>query len=629
MAAKWDKYLVYFLLLVFFIASIVVILKTQNSYGGGDHFAHFKLAYWGWKYPDMLFSHWGKPVFTILISPFAQFGINGARLYNVIAGILTAFFCWKTAKLLKFHNSWFVLFLVLFTPIYFVLMFTSLTEVTFSFFLVMAIFLFFNKKYIWSAIVLGFLPMIRTEGIIIIPLFIAAWSFKRKFLVIPFLCTGFFIVSLFGWPYYDSFWWLVTEMPYTGSAKDIYGSGRLFHFLEYNHKILGSVIGILFLVGIVITFYKWVKNDRFKVDDRFYFMMLVTGSFVVFFAAHSVAWWKGLGNSLGLIRVIGSVTPLAALTAMAGISALFENRNKRLNQILTAALLIVIAYIVFTGTKSHQYGFRISRPQKILSEAVDYIQHNKLNVHKIYYFSSYIAFKLNLDPRDNQKGQQNLPRNKDFLNTVPDSSIIIWDAHFGPNEGRMPIERLMEKDELHVLKIFKPEQNFKVLGGHDYQVVIFQKDISQKPKIRQVFKDFESGYKNTIDESIKGKKSIILEKSDTYLTLLDVVYQEISDTISSTGFNISMAYNYAPETKLKDLLLVCTLESPDDVISFKTKDLWAGYNKSNIWIDSTFYFNVPEPNSLNNRIKIYLWNKGSTEIYLDDVVISIITNIQD
>lgn len=60
-----DKLLVGTILSGLMIIFTVVIFKTENSFGGADNYSHFKLAYWGWKYPDMLFDHWGKPLFTI------------------------------------------------------------------------------------------------------------------------------------------------------------------------------------------------------------------------------------------------------------------------------------------------------------------------------------------------------------------------------------------------------------------------------------------------------------------------------------------------------------------------------------------------------------------------------------
>ena len=470
-----DKLLVGTILSGLMIIFTVVIFKTENSFGGADNYSHFKLAYWGWKYPDMLFDHWGKPLFTILISPFAQFGFNGARIYNMLMGLLTAFFTWKIARYFHFHQPWIVVFLVVFMPVYFILMFTSLTEVTFSFFITLAILLFFKKRYIWSAVVFSLLPLARTEGVVLMPLFILAFVFKRKYSTLPFLLTGFLVFSLAGWPFHNSFWWLITDMPYSGSANDIYGRGPLFHFVHQSPNIFGLLPGIFFILGILVMTYKWIKKDHFKTDDIFYFLLLVTGSFFVFFAAHSYAWWKGVGNSLGLIRVIGSVAPLAALTAMAGVSVLIGIKKKHWVAVIYVALAIAFGFFINDTVQRDKRYFQVSRPQQLMTNVAGYMKENGLDQYKIIYYDPYLAFKLYLDPRDASKSKKRLPVRENFLSSEPDSSIIVWDAHFGPNEGRMPLERLEKQPDLKKLKVFKPEKPFKVLGGYEYQVVIFQK----------------------------------------------------------------------------------------------------------------------------------------------------------
>lgn len=259
-----NNYIIYFILVLGFIAGLIVIFLTQNSYGGGDNFAHYKFAHWGWKYHHLLFDHWGKPVFTIFISPFAQFGINGARIYNLLMGFSTALIVWKLAIHFKFKYSALILLLVIFTPIYFILMFTTLTEVSFSFFLALAVLLFFKKKYLFSAIAVSFLPIVRTEGIVLFPLFVMAFSLKKKYLSIPFLLTGFFVITLCGLPFNDDFWWLITKMPYSGDAKDIYGSGSLFRFINDTRGILGYPIWILFVMGLLVSLIRWGKIDKYK-----------------------------------------------------------------------------------------------------------------------------------------------------------------------------------------------------------------------------------------------------------------------------------------------------------------------------------------------------------------------------
>ena len=180
MKVQNKKFTIYAFLALSFFFFFILILTTQNSFGGGDSIQHYSMAHWGWKYPKLLFDHWGKPIFTILISPFAQIGINGARIYNLLLGFGTAIVIWQIAQILKFKNSTISIFFVLFTPIYFILIFTPLTEVSFSFFLALSILVFFKKKYYLSAIILSFLPLIRTEGIVLLPLFILAYFFRKK-----------------------------------------------------------------------------------------------------------------------------------------------------------------------------------------------------------------------------------------------------------------------------------------------------------------------------------------------------------------------------------------------------------------------------------------------------------------
>ena len=52
---------------------------------------------------------------------------------------------------------------------------------------------------------------------------------------------------------------------------------------------------------------------------------------------------------------------------------------------------------------------------------------------------------------------------------------MIWDAHFSPNEGRLPIESLMDNPGFRLVKVFRPKTPFKVLGGYEYEIYLFQR----------------------------------------------------------------------------------------------------------------------------------------------------------
>ena len=172
--------------------------------------------------------------------------------------------------------------------------------------------------------------------------------------------------------------------------------------------------------------------------------------------------------------------------------------------------------------------------------------------------------------------------------------------------------------------LIKPEKNFKVLGGHDYQVVIFQKDLSLKPKLRKVYLDFEHSSQGTEERVFAGKKSFKLESQKSYKTLLDAIYQEISDTLCRTQIQVDFAVYHPEKLVANKMLLVCSLELDGDVHFYETRDLFTQGSMNNHWIEGSFSFELPIPKTLNDRIKIYIWNKDSRVVYLDEVRIDLL-----
>ncbi len=471
---KKEKAFVWYFVAVFFIVAVFVILKTENSFGGGDTFSHYKIAHWAWKHPHLLLDHWGKPVFTLLISPWAQLGMKGARLYNVVMGLFTAVLIWKLSSRFPIKNRWLGPVLVVFVPIYFISMFTSLTEVTFGFFLVLALVLFFRDKLIWSAVVLSFLPFVRTEGVVLFALFITAYVVRKHYLAIFFLLTGFLVYSLAGFFYYHDFWWILNQNPYSGGAAAIYGQGSLFHFVLRMPEILGYPMIILFLAGLVVMLVRWIKTDRLKPGTTFYFLLLVPGSFLLYLAAHSFVWWQGMGNSLGLIRVMAAVSPVASLTALVGLDEILRRMPKRPASVKIALISGFMMWVFVVGINTYPMNFHLSPTEKLLSSAADFLHKKQLDRHKVFYFDPYLAYRLGVDPYSDKISQW-YPKGDNPVAQLPYDAVVVWDAHFGPNEGGAPLGMLLNNDVLKLLKVFRPQYPFKVLGGYDYAVYVFQK----------------------------------------------------------------------------------------------------------------------------------------------------------
>ncbi|MEZ4999795.1 MAG: hypothetical protein R2727_03700, partial [Bacteroidales bacterium] len=95
--------------MVIVTASFAIL--SPGSFGGEDNISHFKIARYAFRYPSLFIDQWGKPVFTILASPFAQFGFNGIRIFNVLMSALTCWFGFLTIRKFNYSAAWSVVVL--------------------------------------------------------------------------------------------------------------------------------------------------------------------------------------------------------------------------------------------------------------------------------------------------------------------------------------------------------------------------------------------------------------------------------------------------------------------------------------------------------------------------------------
>jgi len=456
-----------------FLFILILMLLSDGFSGGGDSIAHYRISHFAFKYPHLFLDHWGKPVFTFLSSPFSQIGFNGIRLYNIIAGLFTAYITYLTAKSLKKDNSLLIIFFVLFAPIYFELFFSGLTEITFSLVLILSVFYSLKRKYTLSAIILSFLPFVRSEGFLILIIFLFAFILLKKYKSIPFLLSGFFLLSLAGWSYYHDFFWLINKMPYNG-ASEIYGHGELFHFVKSLPHIMGYPILILFILGVIALILQLRKSK--KIEDlswqEFLFVLL---PFLAYFSAHTFVWWRGLGSSLGLLRVMAGVLPLAAIISLDGYNMIYQSLRRfiYMKYILPTLIILIVIYIPFTWQK---YPMKLGDQEKTLASAAGWVKETPFFKNKIFYYDLFFQFKLGIDPYDTDRCFERVPERNNPEKGIMPGSLVQWDAHYGPNEGGMPLERLLNNENFTLLNKFEPEYPLVVLGDNNYAVYIFKRN---------------------------------------------------------------------------------------------------------------------------------------------------------
>jgi hypothetical protein len=492
-----DK-LVFTGIVLYFIICVIVSFTQDGTVDSGDSIMHFLFSKYSFIHPSFFFHHWAKPLFVLLSSPFSQFGFTGIKIFNCILVSLTLIFTYLTSKKITNKNSFLSVMLLCFAPLYFVITFSGLTEPLFAFFLVFSLYLLISEKEISSSILISFLPFVRSEGLILLGIYAFYLIVTRKFRRLPFLATGHVFYSIIWYFYYHNLFWVFTEIPYA-KLSSTYGSGHLLHFVKQLAYVIGMPIYLLLVFGIVymiITFFhRPFRNSEYHYKEKF---LLVYGGFFAFLVAHSLFWYFGIFNSMGLKRVLICVIPFISLISLDGynfITRILIKNILNLGRFAKAKMVrfgntergnpsvdgfplskyktfsritgsLLIAYIVvfpFTGNPAAikwKKEFSLNDDQILIKEMAKYIKTN-YSCPTYYYYPPYISVELGIDHFDSNKRRE-LPELFEEKE-IPKNTLIIWDEWFAVVENGISLEKLQNDGRFEEIKDFELNKSKFVL----------------------------------------------------------------------------------------------------------------------------------------------------------------------
>lgn len=427
------------LLLAHLILGSLTILSFNGTGDSGDSIYHFLYAKYAFSQPELFFDHWAKPLYVLLFSPFAQFGFVGVKILNLIFVNLTLFFTYKLSKQWFGKMTFLPVVLLLFCPLYFVLTFSGLTEPLFAFLLILSIYLH-QKNYLKPAlIILSFLPFVRSEGLLFILFFIVWEICKKNWISIFYLSVGTVFYSLAGYFVYQDFLWVFNKIPYATSSS-IYGSGPFFHFFEQLLYVVGIPFFILIWIGLITISYSFFTKKIAL--STYYFLVLSAGMFII---AHSLFWFLGIFNSMGLNRVLICIVPLLAIIASEGLNQVYQ-AIKRVNILFSKIILVIIILTIvlfpFSRNKAainFEYELSLNTDQILAQKVSDYIDNNEIEFSKIYAAHPYIFMELNVNCFDRTQFEFISPSSP---KTIKEGELIIWENWFSV------IEQNTQKTEL-------------------------------------------------------------------------------------------------------------------------------------------------------------------------------------
>jgi hypothetical protein len=401
---------------------------------------HFFISEASWSKPSLFLDHWGKPLFTLLSSPFSQFGYSGIIGFNILVFVFTVLVGWRILRNFNCHWSWSLAFpfLLLASNQYNITVLNGLTEPLFSLFLVSGMLFLQEKKWLLTALVIGCLPFLRSEGQLPFVLILAVLLVRKEFKYIALLFVPFIIYALVGEVSLGDPFWYFTRSPYH-LANNIYGSGSYFHYLINWRQYFGWSGLVLLALGI--TSFLILLKLRKTYLLRWDIIVLAAGSFLGIIALHSYFWGSGKNGSLGLLRIATQGLPGFLLLLIYLIEQVRVNK-----QLLSSWWKIIPASLIILAIINLSYPTTPVIDEDLI-QATQFVQKNKQGHQRLFFYHPLIGFSLKSNPFLKDKAHYQLGSKS--LQGLPYGffkygDFLLWDSHFGKVEEVNPLPYLFD-----------------------------------------------------------------------------------------------------------------------------------------------------------------------------------------
>jgi len=443
------------LLLLAFVQLFLVWSINKSTFDTGDSIMHYLFAHYAFHHPENYLDHWAKPLFTLLSSPFAYFGWEGMRVFNLLVTLFTAIVTILICRKLEINV---LLTTIIFLSAPYTLLITSsgLTEPLFALFLVIAFYLQISKQPNLAAFVVSLLPFLRSEGQIILICWLIYSIYFKEYKSVLFLFSGFIIYAIIGYflVYHDLLWYF-HQNPYNVD-KFKYGHGNWGHFLMNLIEVIGVYAYVIIFPAIIGIIYFSFRNATilFTVKNRE--IILLFSCLISFILFHEYAWATGSFGSFGLLRVLVCVLPLLCIAIGIGIKFFplrFQNKSNKIIIILISILIMITPWI---GTK-----YSIRKEKHLQNSPKDIALQNvckkyqNLYTNKLYFESPIAVLALNADPFIKTKNIGLF-----CYKNANKGDLIVWDNWFGKYQANVSLEEL-QNDSIRFKSIYlDPENRF-------------------------------------------------------------------------------------------------------------------------------------------------------------------------
>lgn len=435
---------IYFLLAFYLLLGALCIYLFKGTGDVGDSITHYLFAKSAPLHLELYFDHWAKPFYVLLASPFAQFGFTGIKVFNLINTTLTLWLIYQCAQRLELKHPLASVLMAIGSPLYYALTLSGLTEPLFALFVAWALYLSLQHRPLAAAMVISFLPYVRSEGLIIAGVYLLYFFVLKNWKAIPFLLLGSVLYGIAGYFVKGNFLWVFTEIPYA-TLGSVYGSGDVFHFVRELYFVVGAPVYMLFWLGMVVLGIRFFKS---KLLPEWH--LLVCLGFLAFYIAHSLFWFLGIFNSMGLKRVLIGMIPCIALIAHYGYNTLtMAGATQRPFWAKLLAVIFLLYVLVFPfmpnpAALNVERDLSLTNEQVLAKKLCANINKDSL-IYPIVYNHFYLSEVLDIDHFDSSI---RLELDSNLIKLLKPGTLIVWENLYASQKSGLSKDYLEQHPQL-------------------------------------------------------------------------------------------------------------------------------------------------------------------------------------
>ena len=449
----------------------------------GDGVGHFQHARYFWSHAVPALSLWGKPVFSLLASPFTFLGLWGTCAFAAACVVVA---CWCMLRIIRTGQAasvweWWVPVVCFSTPVLDSTVIAGLTEPLFGAMSLAVVHAVVKRRYDRAVVLTSLLPFTRPEYAAFAPFVLFIVVRDREWSALRYGLLGPLVYILLSWLLLGEPWILFTRHTYLGN--DIYGRGGLSHFVDRADIIFGAPFTWLFVAAVVGAALLWWKDRGARGRNLTVYLLTAIPALGIL-ALHSFAWWQGAMGSLGLDRVLATAVPLASLFivhVLAGLWAFVPHRSAWSRSVPVVILLI------YAGASLNVLAGRLGLPvpedelQRTVRRAAEWVVKEREPGQRVIYLDPFLGALVGVDPWDEEDGR--LFNGISALQpgqALSKGDLIVWDAHFTAYEGRVEPEVLDADPRLGLIHTFAPREPIMVIGDRPYSIRIYRYEDPQR-----------------------------------------------------------------------------------------------------------------------------------------------------